>query len=371
MYFEWQNHHPVTLRCVDKLWETRDTVSLILSDLTENAIFDYKAGQFINLGVEIDGQLAFRAYSLSSLAGDDTLQLTIKRVEGGLVSNHLIDTLKIGDTVQALPPTGNFNCIDHPPIEINGRRKALLISAGCGITPVYAMARHWLYHEEDIDITFLHIARSPQETIYYDVLEAYHSQFDEFDLKLLLKHRGESTHAQGRLDEQWLAHLVPDLLERTVYLCGPNGFMQDTRHYLELLGFDMSRFFQESFTPTEHKTECDDLASGQTVTSQPTSASHQLKTEAEDQSRLTVTLPAFAQSLDTQEGQLLADIMEEAGVPLILACRSGICGSCKCKVTAGKVQSTSHETLTPEEVDYGYVLACSSTVTEDVCIEIG
>lgn len=134
MFFEWQGSQTVTLRCVDKYHETADAVSLKLADLSESLLFEFKAGQFINLGVEIDGKMEFRAYSLSSLSGDDCLQLTIKRVDGGKVSNYIIDKLLIGDTVQALPPTGDFNCIDHPPIAINGRKKALLISAGCGIT---------------------------------------------------------------------------------------------------------------------------------------------------------------------------------------------------------------------------------------------
>lgn len=173
MFFEWQGSQPVTLRCVDKYHETADAVSLKLADLSESLLFEFKAGQFINLGIEIDGKMEFRAYSLSSLSGDDCLQLTIKRVDGGKVSNYIIDKLLIGDTVQALPPTGDFNCVDHPPITLEGKKKALLISAGCGITPVFAMTKQWLSNDQEVDIEFLHIARSQPETIYFDLLETY------------------------------------------------------------------------------------------------------------------------------------------------------------------------------------------------------
>ncbi|OJH74294.1 Oxidoreductase FAD-binding domain protein [Vibrio vulnificus] len=69
MFFEWQGNEPATLQCVDKFFETDDTVSIRLADLTESLLFQFKPGQFVNLGVEIDGKMEFRAYSISSLAG--------------------------------------------------------------------------------------------------------------------------------------------------------------------------------------------------------------------------------------------------------------------------------------------------------------
>ncbi|MGU3847138.1 FAD-binding oxidoreductase, partial [Vibrio diabolicus] len=83
-------------------------------------------------------------YSISSINEDDHLQLTIKRVSGGKVSNYIVDSLLLGDTVQALPPAGEFNCIDHPPVLRDGETRALLISAGCGVTPVFSMAKKWM-----------------------------------------------------------------------------------------------------------------------------------------------------------------------------------------------------------------------------------
>ncbi|WP_087016415.1 hybrid-cluster NAD(P)-dependent oxidoreductase [Thaumasiovibrio subtropicus] len=347
MFFEWQGNQAVTLRCVDKFHETADTVSIKLADLSESLCFEFKAGQFISLGVEIDGKMAFRAYSLSSLSGDDYLQLTIKRVDGGKVSNYLLDQLLIGDTVQALPPAGDFNCIDHPPLVVEGQQKALLISAGCGITPVFAMAKQWLHNASGVDVTFLHIARSQSETIYLDELETYHAAYADFNLALLLKHRGETSYPEGRLNATWLQVLVPDFKQRTVYLCGPNPFMQDVQGYLSELGFDMANFFQESFSPvTKDSAEAHDAG-------------------------LNVKVPDFSQSIVAHKGQVLAEVLEGAGLPLIVACRSGICGSCKCKVREGDVSSTSMETLTAEEIEQGYVLACSSTLESDVEVELG
>ncbi|WP_038174463.1 hybrid-cluster NAD(P)-dependent oxidoreductase [Vibrio pacinii] len=347
MFFQWQDHHPVTLICIDKYYETNDAVSIKLADLSESLLFEFKAGQFITLGVDIDGKTEFRAYSLCSQSGDDHLQLTIKRVEGGKVSNFILDKLMVGDTLQVLPPKGDFNCIDHPPCVHQGQKKALLISAGCGITPVMAMAKQWLNSDELVDIEFLHIARSQQETIYFDLIETYHAAYDHFHLRLLLKNREATDYPEGRLNAVWLQQLVPDFKQRTIYLCGPNQFMQDVRRYFTDLDFDMRHFFQESFTPTQQTQQ--EVSSEQVM----------------------VQVPDLATSIEANKGDLLADVLENAGLPLIVACRSGICGSCKCKVSQGAVTSTSQETLTEQELEQGYVLACSSSLESDVKVQLG
>lgn len=343
MTFEWPNGKPSTLVCVDKIQETPDSVSIKLAAENKQS-FDFKPGQFVSVGIEIAGKLEYRAYSISSLPQQDMLQLTVKRVEGGKVSNHIIDTLTVGDTVQCLAPTGDFNCIDHQP----RNNKALLISAGCGITPVYAMARYWLSQQPDVDIAFVHIARCASETLFLSTLEQLDCEYSNFHLHLLLKDATDTAYHQGRFDANWLVKLVPDFAQRTVYLCGPEQFMLNSKGYLQQLQFDMSEFYQESFTPV--------------TSSQP---------EQSDNQQATVTVESFGKIFQAKHGATLADSLEAEQLPIIIACRSGICGSCKCKVIEGSVNSTSSDPLTAEEIEQGYVLACSSTIDGDLAIEIG
>ena len=354
MFFEWPENQPVTLTCTDKFFETPESVSIRLAPRDQQALFQFKPGQFVNLGVEIDGQRLFRAYSISSLPKLGYLQLTIKRAHHGQVSNFIIDSLAVGDHVQLLPPTGDFNCIDHPPKVQHTSTKALLISAGCGITPVFAMAQYWLTHQPNVDIAFLHVAHSPQATIYLEQLQAYDTNYAQFHLHLLLSDQGQTSYPQGRLDSDKLIGFVPDLHQRTVYLCGPSQFMRDVQSDLDEFSFDMTQFHHESFTPSDtfKLPETDTLPQN-------------------DQTEVSITLPAYQQTLTTQSGQLLADVLEEAGLPIIIACRSGICGSCKCKVHHGEVISSSQAPLTSEEIEQGYVLACSSTIVSDLDLKIG
>ncbi len=330
------------LRCDKKWLETDDTISLQLSS-DNNSTFDFKPGQFISVGVELNGKMEYRAYSISSVPQQDFLQLTIKRVEGGKVSNYLIDEFNEGDSLSVLAPTGPFNSVD-----CSAKPKIALLSAGCGITPVMSMARTWLANKTNVDITFIHMARSPEHTIYFDELQYLNQHHDNFSLQLLLKEPQYTDFPQGRLDQKWLTTLCPDLTERTVFLCGPMNFMQDMKTYVEAIGLDMAHFFQESFTPIEPETN--DSADASAV--------------------VQFEVPAFGVSKEIDKGATLADVLEDSGVPIIIACRSGICGSCKCKVTKGEVSRTSTETLTEEELAQGYTLACSSQVQSDVEVSL-
>ncbi len=346
MTFQWPESTPVNMVCQKKWFETEDTVSVLIAPENNPKGFDFKPGQFISLGLEIDGKTEYRAYSISSLPKQTAIQLTVKRVDNGKVSNHIVDNLNPGDMVSVLKPAGSFNSVDNAP-----KRKVALISAGCGITPVMSMSKQWLAQQDEMDINFIHMAKSPEKTIYFDELEQLDREFDQFDLKLLLKDAKQSSHAQGRLDSQWLTTLCDDILERSVYLCGPVQFMQDMESNLRDLGFDMAHFYQESFTPAEAEESVEGAAS-------TTDGS------------VTISVPAFGKEVELESGATLVDALEGAGLPIIVACRSGICGSCKCKVTEGEVVRTSQETLTADEIEQGYVLACSTTVKSSVEVEL-
>ncbi|HAS61120.1 MAG TPA: hybrid-cluster NAD(P)-dependent oxidoreductase, partial [Vibrio sp.] len=126
MPFSLNPNQPIKLRCIEKWFETEDCVSILLSAEGEQA-FQFKPGQFVTLGVKVEDKTEYRAYSISSLAGEAFLQLTIKRVVDGKVSNFIVDNLSVGDYVECLAPAGEFNCIDHPPVEIEQQKKVLLV----------------------------------------------------------------------------------------------------------------------------------------------------------------------------------------------------------------------------------------------------
>jgi len=350
MIEQWQSNQPATFTCVKKWAETDDAVSILLTPERPQHQYDFKPGQFVSLGVNISDKIEYRAYSISSQPDDNHLQLTIKKVSDGKISSYIVDHFSEGDTIQVLKPAGEFNCIDSAEQGIN-KPHVLFISAGCGITPVYSMANYLLRHCPDLHITFLHSAKSKQHTIYYKQLTALDHQYDRFELKLLLKDAGDTEHPQGRLNQSLLLSLVPNLNEQQVFLCGPNQFMLDVEHYLNNVQFDMRYFQQESFTP---------------ITAESIGKETEQNTPPIHTGKVQLRVPDFNVDLEIESGSTLVDSLEENQLPIIVACRSGICGSCRCKVVKGNVTSSSQETLTDEEIKQGYVLACSTTIESDV-----
>lgn len=345
-----QNWHPEQTPLVlkERQDETPDTVSFIFK-AQDQSCFSFKPGQFVIVKVMIDGVELARAYSISSLPGLAILQLTIKRVAGGAVSNYLIDNLKPGDTVWTLGIAGDFNIIDCKP-----RAKTIFISAGCGVTPVLSMARYLCsLPKNQVDMLFLHRAHDMCNVISLREMNRLKEQCQHFDYHLLLsdyENNFSESVTQGKLTIDDLRRLCPDYQERSIYLCGPQGFMQDVQEMLQSDGFDMQHFHHEDFTPRNYVQDEASFLYG----------------KSEASGKLTVSVPDFHYQAQVTQGALLLDVLDAGKVPLVAACRSGICGSCKCRVNKGRVVSSSYAALTPQEIEQGFVLACSSTITEDI-----
>ncbi|MGR3968232.1 FAD-binding oxidoreductase [Shewanella sp. 1180_01] len=351
------------LVCVERWNETVDVVSFRFQ-AGEPMKFDYKPGQFMTFVIEINGEQVCRSYTLSSSPSRPySLMVTIKRVAGGLVSNYLIDHLQPGLRVQVLPPMGQFNLVDIPAT------KYLFLSAGCGITPMYSMSLYLTDTQIDADIAFVHSARSEADIIFKSSLETMANRFNAFKLSYALESAAASllfspkiSFDIGRLTAQMLQTLVPDVAERTVYLCGPEPYMQAVKALLAELNFDMSRLHHESFATAEK------AARNQLMQAKSSEIDENPQAGA-------FTLPTFNlvigdRSTRLMQGQSLLEGIESEGLPIIAACRSGVCGACKCQVLEGETVSTSVMTLSAAEIDAGFVLACSTTLTSDVTLKL-
>ena len=354
-----------SLVLVKRELETHDSMSFTFA-AADQTLFDFKPGQFVTLAVEIDGKTHYRAYSISSMPKQKQLRLTIKRVPDGLVSNWLADNLAIGDNLSALNIAGQFNSSDcqHKP-------KLLLVSAGCGITPVMSIAKTLLTQDNDADIEFLHCARNKDNVIFHDEMQALVAEHSNFNVQLLLENsdgfanfsandnlttnRPALTHQTGMVSKAVIQQLYPDLQDRTIFLCGPVGFMKAVENIAQESDFDMANFFQESFTPAADNKQQDNLS---------------LDASGASTASVMLYVPDFAVEKKVVQGASLLELLENNGVPIIGACRAGVCGSCKCKVTSGDVKSSSSETLTAAEIEQGFVLACSSTVEGDVTVTL-
>lgn len=348
----WDNtKEPLVLK--NKVEETHDSMSFYFQT-PSHAYFKFKPGQFVTIKAHIKGKTFARSYSISSLPESNILQLTVKRVHGGTVSNWLLDDLKIGEELWTYGIAGDFNAIDHA-----SKPKTLMLSSGCGIAPIISMTDFLINSStgtHQYDIMFIYRAVDAHSVIFLDRIAELQEQHPHFKACILLKSTDEKelipTSLQvikGTLTLENLKHICLDYQERSVYLCGTSSFMKNTKQLLEQSGFDMQHFYQESFT------------SAGTEPVRPICV----------EEVFTVKAPKFGfENTTVEQGASLLDTLVDGNVPIIAACHTGLCGACMCKVTKGKVESSSTGPLNQRQIDEGVVLACCSTIIEDVEIDL-
>jgi NADH oxidoreductase Hcr len=337
----------LSLRCIGRRADTHDVTSWQFV-ATEGLLPPVLAGQCVTLHTEIDGQPQCRAYTLSSSPQDPCWQVTIKDV--GRVSHHLHQSLQVGDQIRADGPFGDFNLTALPC------ERPLLLSAGSGITPMWAMLRDELARRPDADIRFVHSARSPADVIFADELAALAEAHPGVRHALVLERVPERVQEDAPVDHPWvgrltpsmLKELAPDLLDRHVYLCGPAPYMAAVSTMLADLGLPAAQLHQESF-------------------GLPAVTSGAAPVAAVDD-HFWLTLTKSGKKVKILPGQTLLAALEEAGERINAACRAGVCGSCRC-TTTGEIERQSVATLTPAELEQGVVLACSCTARGDIGLD--
>ena len=329
----------LTLRCIGRRADTHDVTSWQFV-ATEGTLPAVLAGQCVTLHTEIDGKPQCRAYTLSSSPQDPFWQVTIKDV--GLVSHHLHQTLQLGDEIRVDGPFGDFN------LAVLHCERPLLLSAGSGITPMWAMLRDELAKRPNADIRFIHSARSPEDVIFASDLAALAEAHAGVRHALVLEQAPAAYPWVGRLTPAMLRELAPDLLARHVYLCGPAPYMAAVCTMLAELGLPAEQLHQESFG----------LPAGTSSTAPVAAGSD----------HFWLTLKKSGKKVKILPGQTLLAALEGAGETMVAACRAGVCGACRC-TTDGEIERQSVMTLSAQDLERGVALACSCTIRGDVSVD--
>ena len=379
-------------------------------------LFTYEPGQFVTLHLEINGKRIRCSYSISSTPSrPHTLEITVKRVPftnesidtlPSLVSNWLHDNIKVGSQVKLTGPLGKATSLASPP------EKVLLLSAGIGIAPMMSLSRWFCDTGTDVDIVFFHSARKPRDIIFRQELELMNGRYPNFKLAVTTT-RSEPGQAwlgyTGRLNESMLQAIAPDLRDRTIYVCGPNHFMQRVKAMLEELEFPLENFYSyqigvyyplfatpaklqdEMQTALRSREEKGDAEAGrqgdeemgrwgdqvlstnataykdsqqkleQTSDSPatPIAKVDELSTVAlvasptEPSSKPVVVFAESGKEISCNGEESILEVAQKAGVELPHCCQRGVCGKCKLPLLAGEV-NYEHD----PGCEQGYILTC-------------
>lgn len=392
----------LSVRCVQAIDETKD-VKTFRFVAEPPVLFTYQPGQFITLDLQISRQQVMRSYSISSTPSrPHTLEITVKRIPEGLVSNWLHDNIQMGSEIKFSGPMGSFTCFANPS------RKLLLISAGSGITPMISMSRWICDTASDVDVFFIYSARTPGDIIFREELELMAARYPNFKLAMTTTQLGAGEvwpGYRGRLNEFMLTSVAPDFQERTVYVCGPDNFMQAVKTMLEKLDFPMQNYYQESFgssnkekklskTTTseetsktvETKQSSDFNLGSMSSKSQPNSAPKPITNENDaaptsvasskepsptsTPSQATVAFAKSGKEIVCDGEESILELAEQEGISLSSGCRMGVCGACKQKLISGEVNYEKEpDGLQESDRSEEFVLTCIAYPSAKVVID--
>jgi ferredoxin-NADP reductase len=292
--------------------------------------FDYEAGQYVGIGVQVDGRYHWRSYSLSSPPVQDRrlITITVRAMPEGFLSDHLVRELAPGAIVRLAAPTGDFVLPNPPP------PKMLFLAGGSGITPVMAMLRT-LDRRGTMPDAILHYS-SPTEDrmIFRTELREMAERHDGFTLHEQL------TDTQGMLELKDLDDLCPDWRERGTWACGPAPMLDAAEEHWEEHG-DRDKLHIERFS----------LALG-----------------GGDSEGGVITFLNSGKKIEVDGATTLLEAGEEAGVGMPYGCRMGICHTCTITMTAGRIKDlrNGEEYHEPNE----QVQTCTTAACGDVVLNI-
>lgn len=330
--------HPLRVAAVEPLTDDSAAVTFTVPpDLADD--FAFAPGQSLTVRVGDER----RSYSICAALGAAP-RIGVRVVPGGMISARLVHDLRPGDTVDVQPPAGRFT----PDLSMAGDH--VLVGAGSGITPLLSIAGSVLAAHDASTVTLLYGNRSAATVMFAD---------DVADLKDRYPARIQVVHVlsrepqevelfSGRLDAGRLRALLPvtvdvDRIDHW-WLCGPLGLVVGALGVLTELGVPRDRVHRELFY----------------VGDDPPIEVHHEDAPSGPGTTVTVVLDGRSSTVTVPHGTPVLDAAQRVRPDLPFACKGGVCGTCRARVTQGEVRMRRNYALEPEEVESGYVLTCQA-----------
>ncbi|WP_033291907.1 1,2-phenylacetyl-CoA epoxidase subunit PaaE [Amycolatopsis jejuensis] len=344
--------HPLQVADVERLCD--DAVAVTFDVPSElDTVYAFAPGQSLTLRRVVDGRDERRSYSICAAVGEKP-RVGVRLVPDGIFSTWLVNEVRPGDTVEVSAPTGSFT----PDLAAGGHH--VLIAAGSGITPVLSIAAS-LLATPNATVTVLYGNRRTDTVMFADELadlkDRYPARLEL--IHVLSREPREAELFTGRLDADKLRALFDSLVPVDevdhFWLCGPFAMVTTAQELLSALGVPASHVHQELFY-------VDDVP--------PEPVKHVDPAVAGASSEVTLILDSRSTTMNLPRESSVLDGAQRFRPDLPFACKGGVCGTCRAKVTEGKVDMRRNFALEKSEVDAGFVLTCQShPVSERVTVD--
>lgn len=343
--------HTLKIAAINK--ETQDSVSVsfeVPAELTSN--FSYKAGQYLTMKLNVNGENINRSYSFcSSPYTGELMTIAVKKVDGGRASNFINDVLKVGDSIEIMEPNGNF----HADFSASHQKHYLLFGGGSGVTPLFSILKSVMLLEPNSKVTLFYGNRDEQSIIFHQALKDLQAKYaDRIKIVHVLNAATPSLPSYTGLFNREL--VVKMLQEQTdsnfanaeVFICGPTPMMKETEAALGLLNIAKEKIHIEYFT--EKSAEDKVAATIGTAASEP----------FEGKTKVKIIYDGNEAEFEVTEKEHILSAALDAGFDPPYSCMVAACCTCRAKLLSGNVVMDDRESLTDAEIEKGYVLTCQA-----------
>jgi len=337
-----------SLKVADISPDAEDAVAIALEvPAALREAYQGSAGQHVVVRVTIDGEETRRTYSLVNAPGEWPLRIVPRVHAHGRMSGYLAEQLRVGDSLEVLPPNGSFTPRDVSP---GAAATCVAFAAGCGITPVLSVIRALLARGAGQVILFYGNSGSARAMCLEELLALKDRYLGRLSLHFIMSREPQEVALyNGRIDaarvRQFAAALFRPQAVSEYFVCGPGDMIEQVSATLRELAVADTPIHAEHFT----------LATTGAETPAVMPAQAAILMDGRRRS--------FSMKMDDET---VLDAAARAGIELPFSCRAGVCSTCRTKVVRGEVEMAQNYALEDWELEQGYVLACQSRVKSAV-----
>ncbi|WP_298499170.1 ferredoxin--NADP reductase [uncultured Algibacter sp.] len=337
--------HKLSVKNIKRETEKAISISFNLPENLKDT-FAFKAGQYITLKTEIDGNEIRRDYSLCVSPKSGELKVAVKEVKDGTFSAYANNTLKVGDTIEVAPPKGRFT---FEPNDSKTKNIALF-AAGSGITPILSIIKCALEEEIHSKVILVYGNKTTDDTMFLnELLDLQHEYKDRFSIQFVFSQQDEDDSIFGRIEKSTVNYVMKNKHKHVevdaFYLCGPEAMIVTIKDVLIDHDIDKDRIHFELFKASkpDEVEEVNVTSSGKT--------------------KITITVDDETTTFEMSQKQTVLEAALDEDLDAPYSCQGGICSSCLARITEGEATMRQNNILTENEVAEGLILTCQAHPT--------
>ena len=342
------------LKVAEVIERAEDCKSFVLVPDEEKgtkALAYFGAGKYLTVFEEIEGMKITRAYSISSKPKDSLegrYMLTIKRVDGGLMSNYILDTWEVGRSVTVSAPEGHF---EYQPLR--DAKNVICLAGGSGITPFISMAGAVIDGDEEFNMTLIYGSRNRENILFYDELEEIRKS-GKVNVVHVLSDEETEGFEKGFITAELTKKYAPENEPYSIFICGPQGMYEFLDKEIAKLGLEKKYVRHEMFGEFRNPSSQPDYPS-----------------DVPETVSITVTIQDETTTVTGSTNDTVLQILEKNGIAAPARCRSGECGFCHSHLLSGKVyvpKALEYRRLA--DFKFGCIHPCCSFPLTDLVINV-